>query len=281
MTLATVQYFTHDGLQLAYRDSAPDDSTRPVVLLLHGFPDSSRMWAQQMAALHARGFRAVAPDTRGCGDSDVSQRRRDYRAPVVAADFVALLDHLGAERADIVGHDWGAVLAWVMAGHWPERVRRLVALSVGHPDAYAAGGWAQKKASWYMGLFALGGVAERALLGRGRFSLERVLPDHPDATEVRHRLARPDRTTAALRIYRANLWALLTGSQPPVAADTLGVWSDGDRYLVEAQMRASADFVRGSWRYERLPGGHWIPLTQGEALNTLLAEHLGEAATTP
>lgn len=274
-------HFTHDGLQLAYRDSAPGDSARPVVLLLHGFPDSSRMWTQQMVALHARGFRAVAPDTRGCGDSDMAPRRQDYRAPIVAADFVALLDHLGAERTDVIGHDWGAVLAWVMAGHWPERVRRLVALSVGHPDAYAAGGWAQKRASWYMGLFALAGVAERALLGRGRLSLESVLPDHPDTAEVRHRLAAPGRMTAALRIYRANLWALLTGSQPPVAADSLGVWSEGDRYLVEAQMRASAEYVRGSWRYERLPGGHWIPLTQGEALNTLLVEHLGEAATTP
>lgn len=280
MSEPALHHFAHDGLQLAYRDSAPGDSTRPIVLLLHGFPDSSRMWAQQMAALHARGFRAVAPDTRGCGDSAMAARVRDYAVPVLASDFVALLDHLGADAADVVGHDWGAVLAWQLAGHCPDRVKRLVALSVGHVEAIAAGGWAQKRASWYMGLFALGGVAERALLGRGRFGLERMLPDHPDIAEVRHRLAAPGRMTAALRIYRANLWMLLTGSQPPVAADTLGVWSEGDRYLVEAQMRASANFVRGDWRYERLPGGHWIPLEQGDALNTLLAEHFGEPATT-
>lgn len=279
MTFPAVQHFQHDGLRLAYRDSAPGDGARPVVLLLHGFPDSSRMWARQIAFLHAAGFRVVAPDTRGCGDSAMAPRARDYAARTITGDLEALLDHIDAASADVVGHDWGAILAWLLAGHCPERVRRLVALSVGHPNAYAAGGWAQKRASWYMGIFVLGGIAERLLLGRGRFAIERMLPDHPDITEVRHRLAAPGRITAALRIYRANIWALLTGSQPPVAADTLGVWSEGDRYLVEAQMRASSDFVHGSWRYECLPGGHWIPLTQGEALNTLLAEHFGEPAT--
>ena len=271
--------FERNGVGIAYRDSAPGDQTRPAVLLLHGFPDSAAMWRAQIAFLHDLGYRVLAPDTRGCGHSDIAPRRRDYRAETVIADHVALLDHLGIARADVVGHDWGAIFAWLLAGHHPERVSRLVTLSVGHPEAYAAGGWEQKRAGWYIGLFLLAGIAERALLGRGRFRIERTMPQHPEPAELRNRMAAPGRLTAALRVYRANAVGMLTRGHPRVQAPTLGVWSRNDPFLTERQMRDSRRFVDGEWRYERLPGGHWIPLEEPARLNALLADFLGDART--
>ena len=102
--------FEHRGFTLSYLDSSPDDPHRPVVLLLHGFPDEASMWQPQMAALHAAGYRGVAPDTLGCGQSDMAPRVRDYHCVKIAGDHVALLNHLGIDKAHVVGHDW--VRSW-------------------------------------------------------------------------------------------------------------------------------------------------------------------------
>lgn len=274
----TIATFENDGLQLAYRDSAPADTQRPVVLLLHGFPDSSAMWQAQMTFLHDNGFRVLAPDTRGCGDSDIAPRRADYHFRRVLSDYIALLDHLDIRRVQVVGHDWGAVFAWLLAGHYPERVARLIAISVGHPTAYSKAGLKQKLAAWYIVFFLMAGFAERRLLGRGRLAFEGAMPGHPQPQEVRERMAQPGRLTAALRVYRANIGDILIGQQPRISAPTVGIWSDGDVFLTEAQMCNSDAFVDGDWHYERLTGGHWIPLEQPERLNTLLAAHLDPTA---
>lgn len=270
--------FDRSGLRLSYLDSAPNDRARPAVLLLHGFPDSAEMWCAQIEALHAAGFRAIAPDMRGYGESDMAAQTADYRMEQVLADHVALLDHLGLERADVVGHDWGAVFAWMLAGYYPQRVRRLVAVSVGHPTAYARAGIDQKLAGWYTLYFLMRGLSEYMLSGDGPLSLRRLLRSHPAFDEVRGRMRQPGRLTAALRVYRANLVAVLFRRHPPVEAPTLGIWSSGDAYLVESQMQRSVRYARSAWRYEKLDGGHWIPLEQPGRLNELLLSFLRPSA---
>ena len=234
------------------------------------------MWQAQIDALHEAGYRCIAPDTLGCGQSDMAPRVRDYHAVKVAADHIALLDHLGIARAHVVGHDWGAILAWLVAGHYPERTDRLVVMSVGHPTAYARSGFRQKLMGWYVFFFQLGGLAERLLRGDGLFSLRRVFGSHPEMDRVMQRLREPGRMTAALRLYRAAIVPILLQKQPGVSTDTLGLWSDGDRFLAESQMAASEKHVAGSWRYERLSGHHWMPLQQPERINHLLLAHLAE-----
>lgn len=266
--------YRHDGLSLSYLDSAPGDRARPAVLLMHGFPDSAAMWHAQIEALHGAGFRAIAADMRGYGESDIAARTADYHAQRILADSAALLDHLQIDKAHVVGHDWGSVLAWMFAGYYPQRVGRLVTISVGHPTAYGRAGLDQKLAGWYTLYFQLRGLSERLLLGRGPLSVERWLSTHPACVEVLQRLRQPGRLRAALSLYRANLATVLFRRQPDVLAPTLGIWSRSDRYLVESQMRDSARHARGSWRLEVLDGGHWIPLEQPERLNALLREHL-------
>lgn len=266
--------FQHRGLTLSYLDSNPDDKLRPVVLFLHGFPDTAEMWGQQMAHLQRCGYRCIAPDTVGCGHSQIAPKLSDYNARKIVEDKVALLDHLGIERVDVVGHDWGAILAWVLAGRHPTRVKRLVVLSVGHPTAYARAGVDQKLAGWYIAFFCLGGLAERMLLGKGRFSLRRVFGSHPRPDEVMARFSDAARLTAALRIYRASLKTALFDSQPAVSSPTLGIYSRGDKYLVESQMRRSGRWVKADWQYDVVDGGHWIPFEQPDYLNRRLQDFL-------
>ncbi|MEL7450051.1 MAG: alpha/beta fold hydrolase [Pseudomonadota bacterium] len=268
--------FTHRGLSLSYLDSGPRDAA--AVLLLHGFPDHAGMWTPQIEALNAAGYRCIAPDTVGCGESAIAPRLRDYNCVRIAGDHAALLDHLELQGVHVVGHDWGAVIGWLLAGHHPARVQSLTALSVGHPTAYARAGFKQKLLGWYTAFFMLGGIAERLLLSRGRFGLGRVFQSHPEPEEVMGRLRQPGRLRAALRIYRAAVIEIMLRRQPDVAAPVLGVWSDGDRFLVERQMTDSEKYCTGPWRYEPLQGHHWMSVQQPDRVNQLILDHIHAAA---
>ena len=132
----------------------------PAVLLLHGFPDSHQVWRHQITALAGAGFRAIAPDLRGYGLSSAPADTSAYHLDHLCADALGILDAMGIARAHLVGHDWGAAIAWQIAIRAPERVHSLVALSVGHPRAFSRAGVPQALRSSYMALFLMRGVAE-------------------------------------------------------------------------------------------------------------------------
>ena len=249
------------------------------VLLLHGFPDSARLWRHQIPALVAAGFRTIAPDLRGFGDSDKPRDVEDYAMRRSIADVDAVLEACEVERAHVVGHDWGAGLAWALAALVPERVDRLVVMSVGHPNTLRSPSIAQREKAWYQLLFQFEEVAE-ALMQRDDWKLFReVLGDAKDAERYVADLSRPGALTAALNWYRANASPAQelerTRPFPPVAAPTLGIWSTGDHFLLEEGMAASGEHVNGPWRYERIEGaGHWLQLDAPERVNELLLEFL-------
>ena len=254
----------------------PDDG-HPV-LLLHGWPDSHRLWRHQLPALHAAGLRTITPDLRGFGASDRPDEVAAYGLADTLADVGVVLDAAGAERAHVVGHDWGAAVAWLIAGLLPDRVDKLAALSVGHTMAFRDAGLPQREKSWYMLMFQFAGIAEQWLSDDGWANFRATFA-HPDADAVTEELARPGALTASLNWYRANVPPeVLFGAGielPRVAAPTLGVWSSGDRFLVEEGMTGSAGYVTGPWRYERLDGaGHWMQLEAPDALNALLVDFL-------
>jgi pimeloyl-ACP methyl ester carboxylesterase len=250
----------------------------PPVVLLHGFPDSGRLWRNQVPALVDAGFSAIVPDLRGYGASDKPEEVEAYSIPYLAGDVVAILDDVGVERAHVVGHDWGAALAWAIGSLLPDRVDHLVALSVGHPSSFVSAGYVQREKSWYMLLFQFEGVAEQWLSNNDWANL-RDWGGHPDVDGVIADLEASKSLTPALNYYRANVppQALIEPplALPPVQADTMGVWSTGDFALTEAQMTGSADHVTGKWRYERIEGpGHWMQLEAPEAVNELLLDFL-------
>ncbi|MFL6706673.1 MAG: alpha/beta fold hydrolase, partial [Massilia sp.] len=135
----------------------------PAVLLLHGFPDSHQVWRHQLTALADAGFRAIAPDLRGYGRSRAPADTSAYQLDHLCADVLGILDALGISRVHLVGHDWGAAIAWQIAIRAPERVHSLVALSVGHPRAFSRAGVPQALRSSYMALFLMRGVAEMVM----------------------------------------------------------------------------------------------------------------------
>jgi pimeloyl-ACP methyl ester carboxylesterase len=268
-----------NDIELEVQVEEPSGHTEaPAVLLLHGWPDSHRLWRHQVPALTAAGFRAVVPDLRGFGASDRPGDVDAYALPHILGDVIGVLDHLGVGRAHVVGHAWGAAVAWTVAALFPDRVDHLVALSVGHPSAFGAAGLAQREKSWYMLLFLFEGVAER-WLSDDDYANFRAWSRHPDADAVISELSRPRALTASLNWYRANLppAALVEPALevPPVARPTMGIWSKDDMALIEANVTGSAAHVTAEWRYERIDGaGHWIPLEAHDALTALLLDFL-------
>lgn len=255
-----------------------DEGAGPAVLLLHGFPDTSSLWRKQIPALVAAGFRVIAPDLRGRGKTQAPANVADYSIGAMVPDLVALLDALEIDRAHVVGHDFGAALAWVFGALRPERVDHLVVVSVGHPAARGRPSLRQLQLGWYRHVFQFEG-AEELLQKDDWYLLREMLPAHGDIDEYIADLARPGALTAALSWYRASMPLAQLLAPPPklpaVQAPTLGLWSTGDLYLTEEPMLRSADLVNGGWRYERIENAsHWIPLDQPEVLNRLLVEFL-------
>jgi pimeloyl-ACP methyl ester carboxylesterase len=250
---------------------------RPVVLL-HGFPDSGRMWGHQVEALAGAGFMVIVPDLRGYGTSAKPAEVEAYSMLHTAGDVLAILDRHGVNRAHVVGHDWGSALAWVMASLVPDRVDHLVTLSVGHPLAFRAVGFPQLEKSWYTLLFQFEGVAEHWLSDNSWANL-RHWTQHPDIDAVVADLEANGSLTPALNWYRANIppSSLVDPpiDLPAVQAPTMGVWSTGDFALTEEQMTGSSVHVAGPWRYERVEGpGHWLQLEAPGDINRLLLDFL-------
>lgn len=250
---------------------------RPVVLL-HGFPDSGALWRHQVPVLAEAGCQVIVPDLRGFGDSGVPPLVEDYSLLLAVGDIVAVLDHLGVDRAHVVGHDFGAATAWAMASFLPDRVDHLVALSVGHPAAFRSVGVRQLELSWYMFFFQFPGVAEEWLSADGWANFT-AWCHHPDTAAIVARWEATGTLTAALNWYRANIppdgFTAPPLELPPIAAPTLGVWSTGDFALTEEQMTRSGAYVAGGWRYERVEGpGHWLQLEAPDVVNRLLVDFL-------
>jgi pimeloyl-ACP methyl ester carboxylesterase len=270
-----VPHVRGDGVELAVRDEGEGQP----VLLLHGFPDSSYLWRHQIEALTAAGMRCIAPDLRGRGESERPDAVEAYAIRHTVADAIAILDALNVAKAHVVGHDFGALAAWLLATAHPERVDRLVTMSVGHPSTFTERTMRQREASWYQLLFQFEGIAEE-LLQRDDWRLFRDwLRNDGDTVRYIEELSRPGALTAGLNWYRANLHPKRELERrpplPKIQADTLGIWSSRDHYLTEDRMVASGEHVAGAWRYERIEGAsHWLQLDEPGHVNELLLEFL-------
>jgi pimeloyl-ACP methyl ester carboxylesterase len=250
------------------------------VLLLHGFPQTSWAWRDELWALAAAGFRAVAPDQRGYCIGARPPEPESYATEHLIGDVLALADAMDMERFDLVGHDWGAMLAWLTASKRPDRVRSLSAISTPHPLAIVGGGKVENGAATFLGA---PGEAERLLLGEdgsGR-GLATVLDesglDYGDAEMYVAALTEPGALTAALNWYRAMDGSLLADLQP-VSVPTLYVWSSGDHAFERSVAEATSTHVCGPYSFMVLEDvSHWIPEMASEVLSPLLIRHLATA----
>jgi pimeloyl-ACP methyl ester carboxylesterase len=253
-----------------------------LVLLLHGFPQSSHEWRAQLGPLGAARYRTVAPDQRGYSPRARPPGVEHYRAELLVADVIGMADRLGADRFHLVGHDWGAAVAWHTAGRHPERLRSLTAVSVPHPAAFAGAlkREEQRQRSSYIEVFRHEGRAEELLLEDDGGRLRAMLAGtglSGDVDEYVRRMREPGAMTAALNWYRAADVGSIDGLGP-ITTPTMYVWSTEDIALGREAAEATVAHVEGPYRFEVLEGvSHWIPEEAADSLNRLLLDHLSSS----
>ncbi len=270
------------GLTFTGRACGPHEGRR--VLCLHGFPQTSWAWRDQLWALGHAGYRAVAPDQRGyCGGARPTATT-DYGTEHLVADVIALADCMEMDRFDLVGHDWGGLLAWIVASRNPERIRSLSVVSTPHPVAleHALLHGDPEQASRREATSSLQepDEPERLLLGPDAdgSGLLRVLResglDEEDAEVYVTALSEPGALTAALNWYRALDRGALVDLEP-IRVPTLYVWPTGDGGFGRAAAEETEECVEGPYTFEVLDEvSHWVPEMAPERLSYLLLRHL-------
>ena len=260
----------------------------PLVLLLHGFPQTSHTWRHQLPALADAGFFAVAPNQRGYSPHARPPRVEDYSTDLLIADARTMVKSLGYQHYHLVGHDWGGQLSWLIAAQCPTELDSLTVLSRPHPAAFAAAMKAdttQADRSRHHRAFQDANAARELLADdahRLRLTLRNQGVADADIAAYLTRLGTFEALDAAISWYRAPRvagGALARPDVPPVTVPTMYLWGDQDATVGRIAAEATANQVTGLYRFEALPGvGHFITDQAPERVNELLLEWLATAA---
>jgi pimeloyl-ACP methyl ester carboxylesterase len=268
------------GIRLHYVEAGEG----PLVVLLHGFPEFWYSWRHQIAPLAEAGFRVVAPDLRGYNLSDKPRGWRAYDASLLAQDVAGLIRSLGEQRAYVVGHDWGAAVAYTVAMNHPEVVRRLAILNVPHPTRMLEGfrTLRQLRKSWYMFFFQIPKLPEH-MFARDGFSFgkrslradsKKAFTDE-DLELYAQAWSQPGALTGMINYYRAALRRTpgrAVARMKPIEADTLVIWGMLDRHLGSELAEPAPEWVPNV-RVERIPDAtHWVQHDAPERVNELLLD---------
>jgi pimeloyl-ACP methyl ester carboxylesterase len=274
------------GVRLHYAERGEGDE---LVILLHGFPECWYSWRHQLKALGDR-YHVVAPDMRGYNLSDKPPRVEDYRMDNLIDDVTGLIRHFGREKAVVVGHDWGAGVAWGVALKHPEYVSRLVAMQVPPPAAWRANmTFKQALSSWYMLFFQIPLLPEWLISANDFAAVERSLKDtgaftDTDIAVYKKALREPNALTSAINYYRANFFSLFFKQKKKEGEDlrddrvrvpTLLIYGERDKFIVPETVKDLNRFVDAPYRETRFKNyGHWIQNEAPAEVNAELASFL-------
>jgi pimeloyl-ACP methyl ester carboxylesterase len=281
-TATRISRFDHEGLFFNVRDTGPLDGD--IVVLLHGFPQTASSWDAVSAELHARGYRTIAPDQRGYSPGARPRGRSAYRGSKLVADTVALISSLQAGPVHLVGHDWGASVAWMTAALRPELVRTLTTVSVPHPVAFLASMLSsdQLLRSWYMFFFQLpwlpewlmrqkSPLAERMLTGTGMSARQ--------SEQFRIEILDGGALHGALNWYRGMFLSRNAGLLRKVPVPTTHVWSSEDQVLSRRGAELTRNYVTGPYTLRIMPGvSHWVPEQAPQELAAIIVDTMRLAA---
>jgi pimeloyl-ACP methyl ester carboxylesterase len=223
-----------------------------LVLLLHGFPEFADAWLDVMRPIAEAGFRALAVDQRGYSSEARPQEVKDYAIEHLISDVLGFVGALGRRRSHLVGHDWGALLAWELAAKHPDLVLSLSALSTPHPDAFfnaIENDEDQKQRSRYIALFRMpDGVAENLFQADDYQRLRNVYQGKLSESAINknlRRLAEPGALTSALNWYRALNREVRIGR---ISVPTLYIWGSQDLALGETAAIDTAKYMSGPYQ---------------------------------
>jgi len=282
-------YIETNGIKLHVVQAGPRSGIP--VLLLHGFPEFYYGWRKQIPALVEAGCRVIVPDQRGYNLSDKPKGVKNYEVYTLVKDIIGLIDVLGYEKVNLVGHDWGALVAWTLANKHPERLHRLSIMNAPHPAVikkFLMRDFEQLRRSWYVYLFQLPWLPEAILRAKDWRNAVRSLRgsnklnSFTDADILKYKEAwsQPDAMTSMLNWYRA---ALLR--QPPIPKDprikvpTLMMWGMKDFALTHRMARPSMDYVDEGNLILFPEATHWVHLDAAEEVNHYLIDFIFDTAS--
>jgi len=278
-------YIETNGIKLHVVMAGPKDG-QPV-FLLHGFPEFWYGWSKQIKPLADAGYRVIVPDQRGYNLSDKPKGVKAYSIHKLVDDILGLIDALGYEKADLIGHDWGAVVAWALAIWYPERLRKLGILNVPHPavmlNFLRRGDPEQLRRSWYIFAFQVPWLPEYFLRRNNWRNAVRVLRGsgkihtftNDDIAEYKKAWSQPGAMTAMINWYRAAaryLPKLLKDVRAKVP--TLMLWGMQDVALSHRMARLSMDYCEDGKLVFFEEATHWVQHDESESVNELLLEFL-------
>lgn len=260
--------YAHDGLVFDVLDQGPLDG--PIVLLLHGFPERASSWSAVMAVLNEHGFRTVAPDQRGYSPRARPKRRRDYRIGALVGDVAALIEVIG-QPVHLVGHDWGANIAWVTAGRHPRLVASLTAFSVPHPGSFMTAMLTSKQImhSWYFAFFQLPLLPEKWMMRPGARAekwYERSGMTEGDLERTKTEIVDYGALPFAITWYRGLPFSNPGIGRLRITVPTSMVWSDGDTFIGRSAVDNAQRYVDATYTLTVLADvSHWIPTQASDA----------------
>jgi pimeloyl-ACP methyl ester carboxylesterase len=260
-----------------------------LVILLHGFPEFWYSWRRQIIALSDE-YTVVAPDLRGYNLSDKPPNVSDYAVDKLVGDVTGLINHLGREKAAVIGHDWGAAVAWALAEKHPEYLWKLGALQVPPVSVLRKNlTLRQLVASWYMFFFQIPRLPEyifklndyAALVNALRNSTaEKGVFTDEDIDEYKKAWREPSALTAMVNYYRANVLKRFTGAaveQKKIIVPTVFIYGEQDKAILPETVKGVGEVVDARYEEFHIPtSGHWVQQEAGDAVTEILREFLAE-----
>ncbi len=261
-----------------------------LVVLLHGFPESWYSWRHQIEALSDE-YTVVAPDMRGYNLSDKPENVSDYRMDKLVDDVIGLINHFKRENAAVIGHDWGAAVAWTIGQKHPEYLWKLGALQVPPSQVLRKNfNLRQFLASWYMFFFQIPFVPEFILKANDFRLLENALRNttlekgvftDADVAAYKKGWREPYALTAMINYYRANVLGRFFSSNSEtnekIKVPTVFIYGEHDQAILPETVKGISEVVEAHFNEFRVPlSGHWVQQEAADAVTEILKEFLAE-----
>lgn len=269
-----IDSFQREGLTFDVIDSGPLDGQ--AFVLLHGFPETNNSWNETSEILNGQGYRTFAVNQRGYSLGAQPKKRRDYRSSALLEDINALLD-LIQQPVYLVGHDWGAVIAWEVAQRYPNKIKHLITISVPHKAAFMRSMLSSNQLfkSYYMGLFQLPKIPELLFEKIPKIGLA-LLRDSgmtdQQLQDFQHEIVDQKRLTTALNWYRGIPFSSNKYLTQPIKVPTLFIWGKHDSAVGGRSVELNKQYVKAPYKEVIMDATHWIPVQNAKELSQYILE---------
>ncbi|MDQ9022923.1 alpha/beta fold hydrolase [Acinetobacter sichuanensis] len=269
-----IESFQRENLSFDVIDTGPLDGQ--IFVLLHGFPETNKSWRETSEILNAQGYRTLAVNQRGYSLTAQPQKRRDYRSSALVEDINALLD-LIQQPVYLMGHDWGAVVAWEVAQRYPTKIKHLITISVPHKAAFIRAMLSSNQLfkSYYMGLFQLPKIPEllfEKLPKIGQALLKDSGMTAQQLNDFQQEIVQEKRLSSALNWYRAIPFSSSKNLTQAVTVPTLFIWGKHDSAIGAKSVALNKHYVKAPYKEVIMDATHWIPVQNAQALSQYVLE---------